>query len=338
MISLRHEMEKTDELKRSEEMREFLAKECTQIIRTVSDYAVEVDARLLSEFQAHLKAIAASAEAAASPEHYFAVQSNFRGEVRRYRDLNAEQIVRIRAELSNATAAMKKLAEAVTSSGSDLGSQMEGHLVSLETAAHSRNLDVILPRIEEAASGLRTSYQEMQRINRATIAQMEDEIRRLHQDIAEERRTMYLDKQSGAWIRQKVDLRIDDLLRQGEAFWILFLRWDLKTDLAKHPGAADQTTQAMVKRLQGILGKDALIGRWNPHIFAVVIELDPSTEEQVTKEIRARISGMYSVQENGENVAVCMEVHTAVARAPRGTKAMHFLPTLGHVTTSLGHS
>jgi GGDEF domain-containing protein len=231
---------------------------------------------------------------------------------------------------------MKRLAEAVASSGTDLGSQVEHEIGRLETAASTRDLNVILNSIRDASTGLRSCYEQMQKTNEVTIAQLQDEIRMLHRDREEERRTMHIDKHSGAWIRQKIDTRIEDLLRQGEAFWVLFMRWELKTDVEMYPNAPDQVMHAMVKRVQTLLGKDALIGRWSQHMFATIIELDPSTEADMTRDLRAHVGGMYSIQENGMNIPVCINLQTGAATCPRGTKAIDFLPKLGQVTGHLG--
>lgn len=335
MISLRNEIERTAEFKHTEEIRDLLAREFPVLIRTVADYAVEVDSSLVAEFRLHMQKVAGMAETASTTEAYFAAQSSFRGEVRRYRDLTSEHVAKMRAEMQSAIMAMQRLAEAVASSGTDVGTHMETEIERLEKVAASQDLETILDGIHQATSGLRLCYEEIQAANKMTVAQLQDEIRTLHRDLADERRSLYVDKQSGAWIRQKVDGRMEDLLRQGEAFWILFMKWELKTDVTAYPDATDQTAKALVRRLQGLLGNEALIGRWNQHLFATVIELDPSTEEEMSRDIRAHVSGMYSIQEGGVNIPVCVNIQTAAVTCTQGTKAIDFLPKLGQVTGSL---
>ena len=336
MISLRSAIQQNDESKRSDELRELAAKEYAQLVRTAGEYVIDFDPRQTVEFRAHMGKLQSLAEKVSKPQDYFDVHASFRGELRRYRDWAADEIVKMRGQIASAEVAMQKVAESMTSSGGDLELQMNAEIERLQKASASNDLSVIQDGIREATTGLAESYEQLKNSNHMTIAQLQDEIRALHKEVADERRALLTDKQSGAWTRNKLDSRMEDLLRQNEPFWVLFLKWEMKTEIEDHPDATSQAMHAMVHRLERLLGKDALIGRWGPGLFATIVELDPVTEEEISKEVRAKLSGMYSIQEDGLNVSICVNVQTASACCPRGMKFMDFLPKLGQVTSALG--
>ena len=63
----------------------------------------------------------------------------------------------------------------------------------------------------------------MRRSHQLVVTQLQDEIRTLHQAMDNERSRMDRDHASGAWNRQKLNERIEHLLRNNEPFCVLLV-------------------------------------------------------------------------------------------------------------------
>ena len=112
------------DLGRIEELQRRLAKYYTLAIRSVAEYAVNVEPRHTAEFRAHLQMMEAQAGFAVSEEEYAAIQSSFRGELRSYCDFAAAHMARMRAEMAAAAEAMRSFANVVATNSEELEAEI----------------------------------------------------------------------------------------------------------------------------------------------------------------------------------------------------------------------
>jgi GGDEF domain-containing protein len=151
------------------------------------------------------------------------------------------------------------------------------------------------------------------------VAQLHDEIRSLHREMTKERKALYTDSISGAWNRDKLNLRLEELLNSGEGFSVVIV-WI--TNLKRLEASCSQLVlegalKAMVKRLNGVVGSDSVVGRWSHDEFVVLLDMAPSAAISLCTEISRALSTRYSVQENGVAQHLTLRIATAVAdRAP----------------------
>jgi GGDEF domain-containing protein len=304
LISIRKsvdDLERLAELKKREDLSSTILECYALAIDSSAHYAVEIDPRLTGEFRSHLQVIQGQSRSAASVDQLRSVQSSFRGELREYRDKSAEQLKKLRQEIEDATAAMVIFADTVAFNGENHDHAVRTTLRELESSARKTKVDEIRLGIAAAVIGIETSVQRMQNDNQLVVAQLQDEIRLLHQQMELERKTLYTDRASGAWNRQKIDMHIDNLLRQNQPFCLLLVRLrNLKRLESQHSATVvEGMLKALTTRLVMLTGEGSAIGRWTEDQFVAVLDIPPGDAIPLSAEATRKLSGSYAVQENG---------------------------------------
>lgn len=317
MISIRKSFNDLDRLDEVEKRNSLFSAvlECYALaIGSSAHYVVEVDSALAVEFRQHLQAIEEQSRKAANVDQLRDAQSSFRGELREYRDKSVEQLKKMRQELENATAAMMVFAETVAANGENYEQEVRAKLQDLQNTAKSETIAEIRGGIGIAVVGIQSSVEQMQHSNHLVVAQLQDEIRVLHQQIELERKALYTDRASGAWNRQKIDTYIDNLLRQNHPFCLLMV-WvrNLKRLDSQHSRTVvEGTLKALIARFAALTGDDAVIGRWSQDQFVAVLDTPAGRAIAMSAEASTKLSGSYAVQENGQSQKVSVQVTAGV--------------------------
>ncbi|PYT19173.1 MAG: hypothetical protein DMG59_01520 [Acidobacteria bacterium] len=337
MISIRktvNEMDRLDELQR-------VTADCYRLaIDSAAHYAVQIDQVQAAEFRLHLRLIEDQLRSASGTHDLRAVQSSFRGELRDYRDKAHEQIARLRREVESAALAMQAFAESVTANDSDCEERLKGELRRLETAAKSDDLTEIRSHIRTATAGIAATFEQARRANQLVVVQLQDEIRALHQEMEKERRALFTDRSSGVWNRQKMDCRIEELLRRGEAFCLLMVRVRNLKRLERQYSrtVVEGTLKALLQRFYGSLGDDAMIGRWSEQEFVAILDVDAARGMAISQEVARKLSGPYSIQENGLAQKVTLQVASGMIDCAAGSAPAGFLEKLAHMAGAISGS
>ncbi len=323
MISIRNTL---NELERVDELKQLACIGYANAIRSAADYAVELDAAQAAEFRRNLRKICEQLESAAMPEDFQAVQANLRGELGLYRDLSGEWLERFQRDLNAAATAMETLAGGFLVNGVDHEKRLKTNLGLLTSVADSQDLNHVKTVVKGAAANIVEDWEQLRCANQLVIAQLNDEIRSLHREIDNERHALLTDTASGAWNRDKIRLRIDDNLTRTDGFSVILIRiTNLKWLTATYPYTlTDAALKAMVKRIHGIVGKDAMIARWSEDEFAVLLELDPTRAISVSSEICKALSARYAIDEDGATRNLTLRVNTAVVERPTGSEPRRF--------------
>jgi GGDEF domain-containing protein len=329
LISIRKSV---DDLTRLEELekREALSKtlqDCYALaIHSAAHYAVEVDPALAVGFRGHLTIIEEQSRAAVSAEQLHSAYSSFRGELREYRDKSVEQLKKMRLEVEQAAAAMTIFAETVSSSGDDHALEVSTQLRSLESNSRANTVEEIRGAIGAAVQGIQSSVEQIQRSNQLIVAQLQDEIRVLHLQFEQERNSLFTDRASGAWNRQKINLHLDNLLRQNQPFCLLLV-WarNLKRIESQHSCAiVEGTLKALISRFTALAGEDAVIGRWTDDQFVAILDVPPGRAMPLSAEAARKLSGNYSIQENGLSQNITVQATAGVIDRNLGADAATF--------------
>ncbi|HEY4360425.1 MAG TPA: diguanylate cyclase [Bryobacteraceae bacterium] len=314
------------DLERLADLQKTTASCYQQAIRASAEYAVDLNPGQTAEFRQHLLALQQTVEKAEAAEHFQALQSSFRGELREYRDRSREWLEKTRADLKAAAEAMQVLAQNVASNGADHGQQLKDDLRRLVSITDTSDLGKIRTAVRETALSITRSFENMQRETQLLVVQLNDEIRSLHREMNNERKALYTDPVSGAWNRDKINLRMEELLTRGEGFSVVIL-WisNLKRlECSCSPLVIEGALKAMVKRLAGLLGTDATVGRWSHDEFIVLLDLAPSATTTLCAEMAQALSSRYSVQENGIAQHLTLRLATAIADHPPASNPEKF--------------
>ena len=318
MISLR---KSADELERMGELHQA-ATECYALtLRSLAQYATEVDASEASEFRRHVEAMGQSWRASDSPAAMRSVQSSLRGELRDYHQRTSARLARLRNDLDATARAMENFVSSIAARGEDHETQLENELSHLERLAECDSLTEMRRGIRLASAEMAASLERMRRAHQMTIAQLKDEIRVLHQD--SQRQARPASSESASWTREKMEQKIAEMLREKQPFCLLFvslrnLRW---MEMRYSHTILDAAAKAMLRRVQGVVGADAIFGRWAPSTFAVMVDVPADGATAMTREVTRKLAGVYSVQENGVSHEVKMEVTVGTLDRGAGDEA-----------------
>lgn len=329
MISIRksvNDLDRLEDLEKREKLSGALLECYSLAISSSAHYAVEVDPGIAVDFRNHLKTIEEQSRAATSGEQLRALQSSFRGELREYRDKSFERLKGLRKELEDASAAMQIFADTVASTGENHEQEVAAQLHALEFTAKSESIEEIRGGIGTAVAGIESSVVEMQRSNQMVVAQLQDEIRALHQQIELERRALYTDRASGAWNRQKVDTYLENLLRQNRPFCLLmvWIRNYKRLETQHSSTMVEGTLKAMISRFAALTGEEGIIGRWSKDQFVAVLDMPTARAMALVSEAISKLSGSYAVQENGLSHTVSVNATAGIIERPAGADTSSF--------------
>jgi GGDEF domain-containing protein len=314
------------------------ATECYGLaIRSVSQYTPEIDVDQVANFRCHLSDLERQWQVAKTADGLRAVQASFRGELREYRDQTQVQLARLRKELESAAAAMTSFADGLANGSADCEAELKHGLRCLESVSVSDDLLEIRGAIREAVSKISVSLEQMRRVNDLVVAQLQDEIRVLHQEFQAERRTLFTDASSGAWTRQKLDLKINDLLRQNDRFCVIAVsvRNLSRIKLDWPQTTAEGTLKALLMRFRETCGDDIHIGRWTENQFVAIMDVEPTAIGPIALELARKLGGSYSTQDNGVAHSVVLEIDTKGLERAQGTDPAGFIRKLDQLTRSL---
>jgi GGDEF domain-containing protein len=334
-------LSRLEELEKREAMASSIratARECYALaIHSTAHYAVEVDAALAVEFRDNLKKIEEQSREAVSVDQLRSAQSSFRGELREYRDKSSAQLLKMRQEVESATAAMTIFAQTVASNGEDHEQEVATQLKALETTARANNINEIRGGIGAAISGIQVSVERIQRSNQLVIAQLQDEIRVLHLQVEQERKALFTDRASGAWNRQKIDIHLDNLLRQNQPFCLLLVsvRNLKRIETQYSRTVVEGTLKALISRFVALLGDDAVVGRWTSDQFVAVLDMPATRAMTLSTEATRKLSGRYAVQENGLSQSVALQATAGVIDRTPGGDSTTFLQKLEQLAVAI---
>lgn len=330
MISIRRSLE---DLERVERLRQLASEGYANAIISAGEYAIELDPLQAAELRRNLRLIREQLGRAKEAEDFQAVQASFRGELRQYRDQSAEWLERLQRDLQSATLVMESLTHSVSANGVDHEKKLEADLAVLASIERSSDLAHVKKVVRQAASSIGESWEQLRRANQLALAQLHDEIRSLHREIETERRAQFIDTASGAWNRKKVMLRIEEDLNRDESFCVVLASIrDLKRLSAGYSGPViEGALKALVKRIQGVAGKETMVGRWSEDQFAILLEIDPAQAVPIAKTISEELSGRYSIQERGVSRSLTLRIDTAIIDRPAGVPAEKFRERLASV-------
>lgn len=337
MISL--ENNRTD-LDRLEELQRTAADCYGLAIRSAAQYAVEVEPEPAAEFREHLGVLEGLWRAATDADEMRSVESSFRGELREYRDITRERLTRLRADVEAAAAAMATFAGNVGANSQDHEVEIKKELHRLETISTSSDLLAMRDGIHAAIKGISSSFEQMRRNTQLVVAQLQDEIRLLHEEIQAERRVLLMDRASGVWNRQKMEVRIDELVRQNDTFCLLLVTVsNLKGLDHQHSRTViEGALKALAKRLDGVAGERAMIGRWNETDFVAILDVDTTIADAMCSDVTRRLSGTYPIQENGLAKIVTLRVRAGTIDRRAGQDQHNFDESLSQLSATLAVS
>jgi GGDEF domain-containing protein len=315
--------------------------ECyAQAIASMAQYAVAPDQARAAEFRVSLQALEKQLRDSESIDTIQAVETALRGELRDYQEHAHRRLDQLHQEVIGAAKAMKIFVESVSSSGADHEKQMETELKHLDVLTTYEDIGEIRNGLQDARSSLAASFEQLRRSNQLVIAQLQDEIRLLHQAIQSERRALFTDRSSGAWNHQKMAERIEELLRQDDPFCLLLVkvRNFKRTEGRYSRTVVEGALKSILTRFQNLAGEDAMLGRWSENEFLAILPMEPADALALSREATRKLSGNYSVQENGVAQNIVLQVTSGIVERKVRELPARFHKRLEQLTETLSQA
>jgi GGDEF domain-containing protein len=312
----------------------YLAECYALALHCSAEYAVDFDTSATAEFQQHVGALEERISAETTPEVLHLVQASFRGELRQFHEKGVAYLKWVRDEMEGFAEAMQTFAGNFIANGQDVQQRVRSEMTNLEKVADTGDLAKIRQSIHAASLEVTRSYEELTKTNALAIVELQHEIRILHREMDAERRAAWTDAASGAWIKRKIDDRVDELIANSEAFCVIVI---LVTNLKRlekqcNPSVVNAGLQSLVKRFYGILGEDGMVARLSGDQFAAVLELDASAGQTIAREAGERLSSRYNAQNNGIAQSIDLRVTCGIVAHARGGDPNEFRRKLQQMT------
>jgi len=334
LISIR---KATDELDRLEGLTRALTSTYEHAIWSTAQYAIEIDLQAVTSFREHLNNLRDQSARAISAEDWQLLQASFRGELRDFRDKSTQQLIRMRSEFTAAVSAMQSFADSVASTGENHEDDLRNVLGELTDAAKSDDIAFVRTVIGTTAAVIDASVEHLRKSHQLSIAQLRDEIRVLQHQVEIEHQASQIDHATGSWNRQKMDETFATFTDRDEPFSLLILcirnlRW-----LGKQYSRSmiDGAMRAFVQRLTAMLDETAVVGRWDEECFAALLPIQPAEAMRISREAAMRLTGTYSVQNDGAARQIALVVVTGVIEHAPGSGHAAFAKRMEQMSTAL---
>jgi GGDEF domain-containing protein len=318
MISIQQNL---SELEKSHKLR-TMALECyVAAIANMAHYAVDLDAAITAPHRLHLSNLGAEL-AEASPEALTESRSTLRGLLRDYRDRASTYLCGLRNQLSSTAQALREMVDGLAQCDTDHHGKTGAALVRLREIAGSPEGVPVRAPMEAAVSAVEQSLEQMRRQHRFTIAQMQTEIRLLHNRIDSLEAAASTDEASQMSNRRFLAEYLRATSAEGACFLILKMRGLAEARVRFGVGIADEVLATFGRRLRNTVPKEGVIGRWGEQDFlAIVPAAAKPSDGAIIKQFAGHLSMPYACMIEGKVVRVPMVVTAECMAFPPGTPA-----------------
>jgi GGDEF domain-containing protein len=311
MVSIR---ESLTELERACELQSTLLECYSSAIRSMEQYAVEIDDEITPPHRRHLAAIQADLAPQSSLEQLTATRSLLRNELRDYRDRAAAFLAALRKELSDKADALQTMVEAMASADGDHEQDLQAAIRRLRAVAVSPAAAPVSAFLTEISNSVQSSIEQLGKQHQLTIGQFMVEIKTLHKRIDSLQAAARKDVLSGMLNRVEMENQLASQVHQGKALCLFALRLCNLPIIQRQFGNAvrNETISAFSKRMNGVLPPNSILGRWSEDRFLAVLPIDKMEAIGLAKRLAQHVTGVYVCMENGKPQRPDLQVNVAV--------------------------
>jgi GGDEF domain-containing protein len=331
MISIR---ESVAELERSHARRAQAVDCYTAAIRSVAQYAIDLDEEITTPHRNYLNALAEDVSSGRD-EVLEQSRSTFRALLRDYRDKATAYLSRVREELAATARALQETLSTFAQTDGDYESKLRETMRRLRQIASSPGGLAVRAELTSAADAIESSFEEMRKQHRTTVSQFVVEIQMLHRRIDTLETAAAVDNLTQLNSRADMEERLP-LTPPGRSVLMVNVT-GIRLAESRYPAeVAGQLRAAFIKRLRNMLPSNAIIGRWADEEFLAILTMKKSEALGLANRIAEHLSGAYSCVLNGKTVRPTLRLTVGVSESAGDRMLQHikeFLPGL----TSRGH-
>jgi GGDEF domain-containing protein len=293
---------------------EVLRQSCIVAIRSVGEYAPEIepgDARSLS---AELLRLSRGISETFSADEGRRVRAGVRAALQAYREQAQQRLGEMRQKIRTAQTAMRDLLSGIAAGDTTHLGGIQQELETLKAVAQATDLTGIRRALGHACAEIRCSHAAFVRAQQMVTLQLQDEIRMLRETLAAQQREGRRDPDSGVVRREYLEAEIRARLSRKEAFSLLLLSiHNLERLQAEHPPEAIlNLPEAFGKRLTAVVGGEFTLAKWSPRAFALLLPVTSARADEIRERASSRMPGTYAVQVGGTSRTLRLDLSIAI--------------------------
>lgn len=327
MISI---LNSISELEKSERLRQVTSDCYLSAIRSVAQYAVELDPQSTEQYRTYVNALAVEVEKS-SAETLRESRATLRGLLRRYRDQASAYLDRLRDELATTAASLKKILESLSQTEGDHELRLRQALKTLRELSNSAGGSVGAA-LKDTAQAIERSLEQLHNEQQMTIAQLLVEIGLLHKRIDALESAASVDSMTRLFTRPEIEDRIR-AAESGGSLLMISVQGFRRAAVHFNPTVAEELAGAFIKRLRNSVLPEAFIGRWGEEEFIVITPSAKSDAITAARWVAEHLSGAYACLQNGKSVRPAIQVNVAVLEFKGEDNPEHTLRQVGKFLT-----
>lgn len=290
-------------------------------IQNMAHYAVELDSEITGPHVNYLAGLAAEVQAAPS-QALAESRSTLRGLLRDYRDKAAQFLGKLRQQLESTAKALQETVEALAQSDGNHATRVRGTLKQLRDAAATPEGAPLRTMLTAAVASIEGDLAEMRREQQFSMAQLQTEVRILHQRVEALQDAASMDQASKFSSRRSIEEYIESLPAAGYIVLLLKARGLAQARAKYGAPTADELVATFARRMRNCVPRDAVMGRWNEQDFLAVLPVSQREEKTDPQAVSRHLSMPYACMISGKVVRISLEVSVEVvpvAGGPAGT-------------------
>ena len=299
------------------------------ILEAIQQYVVETDPASVREFRQrigqHLELLqlAAALNSEAEDTQF---SSRISGDMREYADGANEYVRRIRKELETTAQALDAILQQTQGSRSE--QRLDAEVARLRSAVEEKDPESLRSRVSRAVEGIGACVEQLRREKNVVIAQLQDEIRLLHQTIDNSRRAAATDPVTGVLKREEAVKAIRRDLAAGRQVGVSRISiGNFGALAAAHgPSVMERVVTALCKRLAEIVSSPAILARWQKE--SVLVVTAAALVDTISPDPVRVCTGHYICMDDGSPRDIYVEALGATLRSQPGEDADEFLARL----------
>lgn len=266
MLSLNRSIQRLDEAEASQLA---AARELSSAAEAAAKYAIEVDPREAARFREHLRNLAERLNQQPNAGELEAARGAFQSGLRDYASRAAEDVRRMKQDLTAAAEAMQSFAQGISTGAHDHENLLQREFGNLTRTADNGDATALRAAVHDTVAAVTASYQELRQAHNLVIAQLRDEIRTLQQAVEGQPKSS---AQPGVLDKQAIDRTIEEKLHARQPFHLLLARPLVPAGAV--PAAV--RNHAQVEFVKGLRSLEAAAwAAWPPHGYAAILHAAP---------------------------------------------------------------
>jgi GGDEF domain-containing protein len=290
-------------------------------IANMAHYAVDLEASITAPHREYLSKLAAELEDAA-PEALTQSRATLRGLLRDYRDRASEYLSGLRNQLSSTAQALREMVEGLSQCDTEHHEKLSGAVLRIREIADSPTGSPVRTRLRSEADTIEQSLEQMRKQHKFSVAQLQTEMRLLHNRIDSLEAAVATDEAGKMSNRRFLAEYLGATPAEGACFLILKMRGLGEARARFGPAIADEVVRTFGRRLRNTVPKDAVIGRWSEQDFlAIVPAAAKPADSSMIKRFGEHLSMPYACMIAGKVVRVPISVIAECLGFVAGTPA-----------------